>query len=151
MTPKEVLALCKQKNVQLVDVKFCDSLGTWQHFCMPLAELEEETFEAGIGFDGSSIRGWKSIEASDMLLILDPKTAIIDPFPQVTTISLVADAIDPITREPYTRDHATLPAKPRLISSRPASRTRRTSGQRRSSSSSTISATARRPTVAIII
>ena len=71
---------------------------------MPVAELEEETFEAGLGFDGSSIRGWKSIEASDMLLILDPKTAIIDPFPQVTTLSIVADAVDTITREPYSRD-----------------------------------------------
>ena len=58
MTPKEVLALCKSKNVQLVDVKFCDFLGTWQHFCAPIAELEEEVFEAGLGFDGSSIRGW---------------------------------------------------------------------------------------------
>jgi glutamine synthetase len=104
MTPKEVLALCKTKNVELVDIKFCDFLGTWQHFTIPLAELTEETFEAGVGFDGSSIRGWKSIEASDMLLTLDPKTAIIDPFPQVTTISIVADAIDTITREPYTRD-----------------------------------------------
>ncbi len=104
MTPKEVLALCKSKNVQLVDIKFCDFLGTWQHFCMPVAELEEETFKAGVGFDGSSIRGWKSIEASDMLLFLDPKTAILDPFPQVTTLSLVADAADTITHEPYTRD-----------------------------------------------
>ncbi len=104
MTPKEVLALCKSKNVQLVDVKFCDFLGTWQHFCCPIAELEEETFEAGLGFDGSSIRGWKSIEASDMLLILDPATAMIDPFPQVTTLSIVADAVDTITHEPYSRD-----------------------------------------------
>ena len=104
MTPKEVLALCKSKNVQLVDVKFCDFLGTWQHFCCPISELEEEVFEAGLGFDGSSIRGWKSIEASDMLLMLDPATAIIDPFPQVTTLSIVADAVDTITREPYSRD-----------------------------------------------
>jgi glutamine synthetase len=104
MTPKEVLALCKSKNVQLVDVKFCDFLGTWQHFALPIAELEEETFEAGLGFDGSSIRGWKSIEASDMLLILDPVTAIVDPFPQVVTLSVVADAVDTITREPYSRD-----------------------------------------------
>jgi glutamine synthetase len=104
MSPKEVLALCKSKGVQLVDIKFCDFLGTWQHFCMPVAELEEETFEAGVGFDGSSIRGWKSIEASDMLLILDPATAIIDPFPQVTTLSIVADAVDTITHEPYSRD-----------------------------------------------
>ena len=104
MTPKEVLALCKSKSVQLIDIKFCDFLGTWQHFCLPVAQLEEETFEAGVGFDGSSIRGWKSIEASDMLLILDPNTAIIDPFPQVTTLSIIADAVDTITREPYSRD-----------------------------------------------
>src|SRR2546430_11514659 len=104
MTPKEVLALCKSKNVHLVDVKFCDFLGTWQHFCAPISELGEEVFEDGLGFDGSSIRGWKSIEASDMLLMLDPKTAIIDPFPQVTTLSIVADAVDTITREPYSRD-----------------------------------------------
>jgi glutamine synthetase len=104
MTVKEVLALCKTKNVQLVDVKFCDFLGTWQHYCLPVAELTEEAFAEGMGFDGSSIRGWKSIEASDMLLILDPKTAIIDPFPQTATLSLVADAIETITREPYTRD-----------------------------------------------
>src|SRR2546428_12890936 len=101
MTPKEVLALCKTKNVQLVDVKFCDFLGTWQHFCCPIAELEEEVFEAGLGFDWSSIRGWKSIEASDMLLMLDPATAIIDPFSQVTTLSIDAHAVDTITREPY--------------------------------------------------
>ena len=104
MTPKEVLAFCKTKNVQLVDIKFCDFLGTWQHFCMPVNQLEEETFTEGLGFDGSSIRGWKSIEASDMLLILDPATAMIDPFPHVTTISIVADAVDTITREPYSRD-----------------------------------------------
>jgi glutamine synthetase len=104
MTPKEVLALCKSKNVQLVDVKFCDFLGTWQHFCIPIAELEEEVFAEGLGFDGSSIRGWKSIEASDMLLILDPKTAFIDPFPQTPTLSITADAVETLTREPYSRD-----------------------------------------------
>ena len=79
MTPKEVLALCKSKNVQLVDVKFCDFLGTWQHFCMPIAELSEEVFEECVGFDGSSIRGWKSIEASDMLLMLDPTCRMFVP------------------------------------------------------------------------
>ncbi len=104
MTPKEVLTFCKSKNVKLIDVKFCDFLGTWQHFTMPVLELEEETFEKGVGFDGSSIRGWKSIEASDMLLILDSKTAILDPFPTVTTLSIVADAVDTITHEPYSRD-----------------------------------------------
>ena len=92
MTPKEVLAFCKSKNVQLVDVKFCDFLGTWQHFAMPISELEEEVFEAGLGFDGSSIRGWKSIEASDMLLILDPALAVGTPkrspsLPDVPTVA----------------------------------------------------------------
>ena len=104
MTPQEVLALCKSKNVQLVDVKFCDFLGTWQHFCIPIAELTEDVFTECLGFDGSSIRGWKSIEASDMLLMLDPTTAILDPFPQTPTLSIVADALETITREPYTRD-----------------------------------------------
>ncbi len=104
MTPKEALSFCKSKDVKLVDIKFCDFLGTWQHFTMPVAELELETFEEGVGFDGSSIRGWKSIEASDMLLIPDPNTAILDPFPAVTTVSIVANAVDTITREPYSRD-----------------------------------------------
>ena len=104
MTPQAVLALCKSKNIQLVDVKFCDFLGTWQHFCIPIAELTEEVFTECLGFDGSSIRGWKSIEASDMLLMLDPATAIIDPFPQTPTLSIVADALETITHEPYSRD-----------------------------------------------
>lgn len=104
MTPKEILAFSKQKDVKLVDIKFCDFLGTWQHFTIPIAELEEEVFEAGLGFDGSSVRGWKSVEASDMLLLLDPSTAVLDPFPAVPTLSLVADAVDTITREPYSRD-----------------------------------------------
>ncbi len=104
MTPQEILALCKSKNLQLVDIKFCDFLGTWQHFCIPIAELDEAVFADGLGFDGSSIRGWKSIEASDMLLILDPDTASVDPFPKTPTLSLVADGVDPMTREPYSRD-----------------------------------------------
>src|SRR5688572_2197182 len=104
MTPKEVLDLCKKKDVKLVDVRFCDFIGTWQHFTMPIGELNEDVFEEGLGFDGSSIRGWKSIEASDMLLILDPNTAFIDPFTEANSINIVSDAIDPITREPYSRD-----------------------------------------------
>ncbi len=104
MTPKEILAFCKSEDVKLVDVKFCDFLGTWQHFTMPIRELEEEVFEEGLGFDGSSIRGWKSIEASDMLLLLDASTAILDPFPAAKTLSIVADAVDTLTHEPYSRD-----------------------------------------------
>src|SRR6202167_1478144 len=104
MTPKEVLALCKSKNVQLVDVKFCDFLGTWQHFCAPIAELQEEVFEEGLGFDGSSIRGWKSIEASDMLAMPDPETAFIDPFMADTTLSLTCTIAETGTQEAYSRD-----------------------------------------------
>src|SRR6188508_1789302 len=104
MTPKEVLALCKSKNVQIVDVKFCDFLGTWQHFATPIAELEEATFEEGLGFDGSSIRGWKSIEASDMLSMPDPSTAFIDPFCAVPTLSVTCTIAETGTKEAYNRD-----------------------------------------------
>lgn len=103
MTPKEVIALAKEKNVKIVDFKFCDLLGTWQHFAVPTYELTEAIFEEGLGFDGSSIRGWRSIESSDMLVIPDPATAFIDPFAANTTLSLTCDVEDPMTREPYSR------------------------------------------------
>jgi len=103
MTPKEVLALSKAKDVKIVDLKFCDLHGSWQHFAIPVHELSEDLFEDGLGFDGSSIRGWKSIEASDMLVIPDASTAFIDPFVQATTLSLVCNIEDPLTREPYER------------------------------------------------
>ena len=72
MKPKEVLALAKDKGAVMVDLKFIDFVGTWQHFTIPLAELKEEIFEEGLGFDGSSIRGWQPIHASDMLVMPDP-------------------------------------------------------------------------------
>lgn len=103
MTPKEVIALAKEKEAKFVDLKFCDLHGTWQHFTVPVGELGEDLFEEGLGFDGSSIRGWKGIEASDMLVLPDPKTAIIDPFVEITTLSMLCDIEDPITREPYDR------------------------------------------------
>lgn len=103
MKPKEVLALCKAKDVQIVDLKFCDIDGHWQHFSIPVTEFTESIFEEGLGFDGSSIRGWKGIEASDMLVIPDPSTAFIDPFSQARTLSIACDVEDPITREPYDR------------------------------------------------
>ena len=78
-TPKSVIAMAKSAEARMVDVKFVDTFGTWQHFSVPIAELTEEVFEDGFGFDGSSIRGWKSIEASDMLAMPDPSTAFIDP------------------------------------------------------------------------
>src|ERR1035438_8947382 len=78
-TPKSVLELAKKAGAKMVDIKFVDTFGTWQHFTMPVSELSEDTFAEGLGFDGSSIRGWKSIEASDMLALPDPATAFIDP------------------------------------------------------------------------
>ena len=104
MTPKEALQFAKDKGCKLVDVKFCDFLGQWQHFTVPMHEVDESTFEDGLGFDGSSIRGWKAIDASDMLVIPDPSTAIVDPFCEHPTLSIVGDIQDPITREGYDRD-----------------------------------------------
>jgi glutamine synthetase len=103
-TPKSVLELAKKEGAKMVDIKFVDTFGTWQHFSIPVAELSEESFDDGLGFDGSSIRGWKSIEASDMLAMPDPETAFIDPYCAVPTLSLTCTIADTITREPYTRD-----------------------------------------------
>ncbi len=105
MTPSEVLAFAKENRVQMVDLKFVDLFGIWQHFTFPIAELEESVFEDGLGFDGSSIRGWQAINASDMLVIPDASSAVMDPFiTQVPTLSVLANVVDPITREAYSRD-----------------------------------------------
>jgi len=104
MTAKEVISLAKAKDVKIVDLKLCDILGTWQHFAIPLAELKEDVFTEGLGFDGSSIRGWKAINSSDMLVFPDPDTAFIDPFAAHATLSLSCDVYDPLTKEPYDRD-----------------------------------------------
>jgi glutamine synthetase len=104
MNASQVLEFAKKNNVVMVDFKFTDWPGTWQHFSVPAHELEESSFEDGYGFDGSSIRGWQSIEASDMLIIPNPKTAILDPFTEHPTLSMVCDIVDPITRERYSRD-----------------------------------------------
>ena len=104
MTPKDVLTLAAEKNARMVDFKFMDFVGTWQHFSTPVVELSEDLFEEGLGFDGSSIRGWAPIHASDMLVIPDPETAVMDPFMEVPTLSLICNIADPITREGYSRD-----------------------------------------------
>ena len=103
-TPKSVIELAKKAGAKMVDIKFVDTFGTWQHFTCSIAELAEETFAEGIGFDGSSIRGWKSIEASDMLAMPDPETAFIDPFMAVPTLSLTCTIAETGTLEPYSRD-----------------------------------------------
>ena len=103
-TPKEVLAWARSEGVKLVDLKFVDFVGQWQHKTHPLHEFDEGTFENGLGFDGSSIRGWKAIDNSDMLQIPDARTAFIDPFCDQPTLSLICNVVDPITREAYSRD-----------------------------------------------
>jgi glutamine synthetase len=104
MTPKDVLKLAQENGAVMANFKFIDFPGVWQHFSVPIEELKEETFEEGAGFDGSSIRGWQAIHASDMLIIPDPETAMIDPFRKYPTISLICNIVDPITKEPYSRD-----------------------------------------------
>jgi glutamine synthetase len=102
--PKEVISRAKEQGVKIVDFRFTDLPGTWQHFSVPVKELTEELFAEGIGFDGSSIRGFQKIHESDMLLFPDPDTAIVDPCLEVPTMSIVCDIKDPIRRMPYSRD-----------------------------------------------
>ena len=104
MTPKEVLAFAKENGAKMVDFKFMDFVGTWQHFSNPISELSEGDFEAGYGFDGSSIRGWQPINASDMLIIPDPTTAVMDPFMAAPTLTMICNVVDPVTKEKYSRD-----------------------------------------------
>ena len=104
MTPKEVMEFIQKRGLKMVDLKFVDLPGMWQHFSIPAAAFGEEVFEEGAGFDGSSIRGFQSIHESDMLLIPDPDTAIVDPACEVPTLSLVCNVKDPITGEWYSRD-----------------------------------------------
>ncbi|MCK6479205.1 MAG: type I glutamate--ammonia ligase [Planctomycetes bacterium] len=103
MNAKQVLGLMKEKGVRMVDFRFCDLVGVWQHFSVPAHCLTEAVFEEGLGFDGSSIRGWKSIHESDMLVIPDPTSAFIDPFMVHPTMVLICSVKDPITHEDYPR------------------------------------------------
>ncbi len=102
--PKEAIAWAGETQAQMVDLKFCDLLGTWQHMTLPVSAFDESSFDEGLGFDGSSIRGWQGISESDMLLMPDPSSAILDPFTETPTLSLVCEIADPITREPYGKD-----------------------------------------------
>ena len=104
MTPQEVLALCRENDVKAVDLRFVDFPGTWQHFTVPINCLKEDTFEDGLGFDGSSIRGWQAINESDMLIVPQAETAFLDPFTEIPTLVMICAIQDPITREDYSRD-----------------------------------------------
>jgi glutamine synthetase len=104
MTPNEVVKFAADNGAKMLDLRFMDFPGLWQHITVPISEFNEEVFEDGYGFDGSSIRGWQAINASDMLIIPDPTTAKMDPFMSTPTLVMICDIQDPITRENYSRD-----------------------------------------------
>ena len=104
MTPKEVLELAKKNEARQLDLRFTDLPGLWQHVSYPINQLSEESFEDGFGIDGSSIRGWAAINESDMLLIPDGSTAMMDAFTEVPTLVMVCEVQDPITKQHYERD-----------------------------------------------
>jgi len=103
-TPQDVLALAQDSAARIVDLRFCDLPGLMQHFSIPVEELTEEGIASGYGFDGSSIRGFQAIHESDMLLMPDPTTAVMDPFREVPTLQMHCFVTDPLTRESYSRD-----------------------------------------------
>lgn len=100
----DVLKLIKSKKIEIVDLRFCDLLGTWQHTSFPVSEIDAGVFKDGLGFDGSSIRIWQDINDSDMLLMPDPSTAVIDPFLSHSTLSITCDIRDAVTKERYDKD-----------------------------------------------
>ncbi|MEH0020900.1 MAG: type I glutamate--ammonia ligase [Desulfobacter sp.] len=104
MTPSDVIAMAKENDVKVVDIRYMDFIGTWQHFSVPLGELSEAAFEDGFGFDGSSMRAWQNIDNSDMIVIPEASTAKIDPFFKVPTLAVIGNIHDPITQESYSRD-----------------------------------------------
>jgi len=104
MTPIKFFDFAEKNKAKMIDLKFTDLLGTWQHCTFPVETWNENTFVDGVGFDGSSIRGWQGIHVSDMLAVPDPDTAVMDPFFKEPTVSVIANIVDPITKEDYTRD-----------------------------------------------
>ncbi len=104
MTPKEVLAQIRQREVSTIDLRFMDFPGVWQHFSIPADNLTEETFEQGLGFDGSSVVGWRAINEADLLVVPQAETALIDPFASRPTLAMICNIHDPLTHQDYTRD-----------------------------------------------
>ena len=104
MTPKEFFEFAKKNGAEMMDLKFVDLLGTWQHCSFPVEVLDEGTFTEGLGFDGSSIRGWQGIHQSDMMAVPDLSTVCMDPFFAQPTASVIANIVDPETRKDYSRD-----------------------------------------------
>ena len=104
MDKKKVLEIIKKNNIRVIDIRYMDFLGTWQHFSIPSSKFKESSFEDGFGFDGSSMRAWKTINNSDMIVMPDPETVKIDPFFKTPTLVFIGNILDPITHEPYSRD-----------------------------------------------
>ena len=123
MKPQEVMSLIKEQSVKAVDLRFVDLPGMWQHFTVSTKEFSADVFDEGIGFDGSSIRGFQAIQESDMLLFPDPDSAFLDPFTAVPTLVMICDVRDPVTGEAYSRD-------PRYIATK-AERYLKSTGHRR--------------------
>jgi glutamine synthetase len=102
-TPNEILSQIKEKGIKMIDLKFIDMPGIWQHLTLYFDQIDEDSFISGVPFDGSSIRGWKAINESDMAMVPDPDSAWIDPFMAEPTLSLICSIIEPRTGEPYSR------------------------------------------------
>ena len=115
MNAQEVIEFAKENNVKFVDLKLVDVPGTLQHLSLPIEELTTELFEEGTGFDGSSIRGFQSIDESDMLLVPDPSTAAIDPVFDFPTLSLFCTVGDPLTQKDYPNDPRGIARKAELF------------------------------------
>ncbi len=103
-TPQDVMKMVKENDAKFVDFRFTDTRGKEQHVTVPVSAFDEDKFENGHAFDGSSIAGWKGIQASDMILMPDPATAYIDPFFDETTVVLSCDVVDPADGRGYDRD-----------------------------------------------
>src|SRR6516162_7072968 len=103
-TPKDVRKLVADGGAKIVDLRFVDLPGIWQHFSLPVKDLSDDLFADGIGFDGSSIRGFQQIHESDMLLVADPETATMDPCLEIPTLKLMCNVLGPLTRETYSRE-----------------------------------------------
>jgi len=101
---KEIVGFIESEGIEVVDLRFMDFPGLWQHFSVPAREIDEDAIEGGLGFDGSSIRGWQAINESDMLVKPVPESAFVDPFLEAKTLVLICNICDPITGEDYTRD-----------------------------------------------
>nr|WP_279322443.1 glutamine synthetase beta-grasp domain-containing protein [Rhodothermus marinus] len=144
---RKVFELIEKEGAQMVDIRFVDFLGQQQHFSIPADQFEPDHFDEGVGFDGSSIRGWKSIHESDMLVIPDPTTAFIDPFFQHKTVVLIGEIHEPGTLEPFQRCPRGIARRAEQFLKQSGIATWPTSGRKPSSSSSTMPRSTKAPTM----